>query len=329
LGAAGAATLAYAYWLEPRNVRLERVTVRLPGSAGRLPAGGLRILHLSDSHFQGRNGRERAKIDRIRWLTSGLEYDLLVHTGDFIHFDSGVENGLALIDAVPAPRLGAYAVLGNHDYAHYAMEQALPRMWKTFVREEREAGFPGWTAPLRFPWYVRYVRNTPLDGPRVGSNDTTGLMHRLEERGFSVLHNRAVRLQDAHSGLDMYLAGVEDVSEGRPRLGHTLDGIAAGEPVVLLSHNPDIVASPQIGRVGLVISGHTHGGQIVLPLWGPAHTQSWHLKRSEVSGLFLRGTTHVYVSRGIGEGIPLRFNAAPQISLITLLPEEDRGEAGQ
>ena len=134
----------------------------------------------------------------------------------------------------------------------------------------------------------------------------------------TLLHNRAVRLQQPQEGLDLFLAGVDDVTEGRPRLGDSLHTIPAGAPVVLLSHNPDILVSPQIGRVDVVLSGHTHGGQIRLPLWGPAHTQTEHLTRAEVSGYFQRGRTHVYITRGVGEGIPLRFGAPPQLALITV-----------
>jgi predicted MPP superfamily phosphohydrolase len=86
--------------------------------------------------------------------------------------------------------------------------------------------------------------------------------------------------------------------------------------VLLLSHNPDLVASPLLSRVSLMLAGHTHGGQIRLPLWGPAHTQVEHLQRHQVSGSFRQGETEIYISRGIGEGIPLRFCASPQIALL-------------
>ena len=121
--------------------------------------------------------------------------------------------------------------------------------------------------------------------------------------------------------MDIYLAGVDDVSEGHPRLARSLAGVPAEAPVILLSHNPDILESSQMGRVDVVLAGHTHGGQIVLPLWGPAHTQSQHVSRDHVSGYFRRGRTHVYITRGIGEGFPLRFGAGPQIALITVVAE--------
>jgi predicted MPP superfamily phosphohydrolase len=163
-----------------------------------------------------------------------------------------------------------------------------------------------------------YVRNTPLDGRRTGSNNHAGLAEVLERRGMHVLHNQAVHLCEPQRGLDLFLAGIEDMHEGRPRLGDTLDSVPTDAPVVLLSHNPDIIASPRLDRVDLVLSGHTHGGQLVLPFWGPAHTQSAYLPRRHVAGHFWHGRTQFYITRGMGEGIPLRFNARPQIALITL-----------
>jgi predicted MPP superfamily phosphohydrolase len=323
-GVAAGSVLAYALQVEPLNIRLERLSVRLPEAAGRLPPDGLRILQLSDSHFYGgrRTRREQAKIERVRALTAGLEYDLLLHTGDFIHFDSGLENILRLFDAVPRPRLASFGVLGNHDYTHYAMQEALPRMWRTFRTQEQQRdqqrSLPArlGAAATRWPRYVRYVRNTPLDGRRTGSNDVARLNTALEQWGMTMLHNCATHLYRPDLGLDIHLAGVDDVLEGRPRLSDAIRAIPAGAPLILLSHNPDIIVSPQLPRVDLVLSGHTHGGQIKVPLWGPAHTQVAHVPRQHVSGFFRQGRTQIYITRGMGEGIPLRFRAGPQITLI-------------
>jgi predicted MPP superfamily phosphohydrolase len=322
--AAALGILTYALQVEPLDIRLERLTVRLPGAAGRLPKGGLRILQLSDSHFHGgkRNRRELAKIERVRALTAGLDYDLLFHTGDFIHFDNGLENVLRLLDAVPRPRLGSFGVFGNHDYTHYAMQEALPRMWRTFQAAERRRDPQRGplariaAAATRGPRYLRYVRNTPLDGRRTGGNNTDRLTAALAQWGMTLLHNHGVHLVRPELGLDIYLAGVDDVIEGRPRLGDSVCDIPEHAPLILLSHNPDIIASPQLPRVDLVLSGHTHGGQIRVPFWGPAHTQVEFVPRQHVSGFFRYGRTQVYITRGMGEGIPLRFRARPQITLI-------------
>jgi predicted MPP superfamily phosphohydrolase len=89
---------------------------------------------------------------------------------------------------------------------------------------------------------------------------------------------------------------------------------------LLLSHNPDILLEPGIEQADLILAGHTHGGQIVLPWLGAANTNSDYLPRHEVSGYLQRGKTQVYISRGVGEGIPIRLGASPQIALITVKP---------
>ena len=232
---------------------------------------------------------------------------------------------------MPRPRLGSFGVFGNHDYTHYNMGEALPRMWRSFraIEGERDElrGPAARVAARGTRWlrYVRYVRNTPLDGRRTGSNDVDALAETLLRWGMTLLHNQAVRLNVPACGLDVVLAGVDDVVEGRPHLGNTLAGVPAGLPVILLSHNPDIIGSPQLPGVDLVLAGHTHGGQIVVPLWGAAHTRSEYLTRANVAGHFSEGRTQVYVSRGLGEGIPLRFRAGPQVTLITVVaPEQPR-----
>ena len=152
-------------------------------------------------------------------------------------------------------------MFGNHDYTHYNMSAALPRMWRTFADEDAvrcAAANPLQRAYLkatRWLRYVQYVRNTPLDGLRIGSNDTDALTALLTRRGMRVLHNQVVHLQQPEHGLDLYLAGIDDVYEGRPRLGETLDCVPQGATVVLLSHNPDIIASPRLSRIDLVIGG--------------------------------------------------------------------------
>ena len=321
LGMAG-----YSIFYEPLNIELERLTIQLPHANGRVPAQGLRILHLSDTHFQGKARREQAKIERIRRLVAGLQCDLIVHTGDFWHFDHGLDNVKTLLDVLPQPRLGSYAVLGNHDYTHYAMGEAIPSMWNAYQhlpgqRRGRAVAYPAATTPVGFG---RFVRNTPVEVRRTGSNDTDRLTAALEDRGIQVLHNRSTHLGRNEGPLLRWnrslSCGVDDVVEGRPYIHHALENVPPDAPTILLSHNPDILQSPRIGQVDLVLSGHTHGGQIVLPFWGPAHTQVEFVTREHVSGYFRHENTHVYITRGLGEGIPLRFGARPQLALITVTP---------
>ena len=316
----GAGLAGHAILREPLHVRLDHTTIRLANGRGRLPATGLRILHLSDTHFRGEHWREQPKIDSIRRACAGLQYDLLVHTGDFLHYDSGLPNVLALLDTLPRPRLGGYAVLGNHDYTTYSHQGMIERAWGKFSQlhaARNGSRHTFWGLAESVVEFADYFANSPLDLKRTGGNNVAALEEALTTRGIAMLQNRYLRL--TAPGLDIYLAGVDDFTEGAPALDRALADIPPDAPTILLSHNPDILLDPHIAQVDLVLSGHTHGGQIVLPLLGAAHTQSEHLRRHEVSGHLRRGNTQVYITRGIGEGIPIRFGAAPQVTLITVL----------
>ena len=130
------------------------------------------------------------------------------------------------------------------------------------------------------------------------------------------LDNRHVRLR--RGGDEIALAGLEDLWCRRPDLDQALAGVPPEMPRLLLSHNPDTAeATNGSGRVDLQLSGHTHGGEIVLPLYGPPYLPS-HYGRKFAQGL-VEGKLHrVYVSRGIASPRRVRFACRPEITAITL-----------
>jgi uncharacterized protein len=323
----GAGLAGYSLLHEPLNIHLERLTLVIPGAQGRLPQRGLRLLHLSDTHFRGLAWREQAKIDRIRRLTTGLEYDLLIHTGDFWHEETGLQNLQLLLEALPRPRLGGYGVYGNHDHVCYSHSEMLAHNWARY--QQQNGGRNGHPLTLservrEFYQFAQYFMNKPFVLKRTHFNNRVLLRRTLAEHGLHLLNNESVHLAHQRGqveGVDLYLAGVDDVAEGWPDVDKALAGIPADKPVILLSHNPDILQEPGVERADVVLSGHTHGGQIVLPWIGPVHTHSDQLARHEAAGYLRRGKTQVYITRGVGEGIPFRFGARPQITLITLKGE--------
>jgi len=95
----------------------------------------------------------------------------------------------------------------------------------------------------------------------------------------------------------------------------------AHEPIILLCHAPDyvdhILTRPAGKAVGLVLSGHTHGGQVRLPLLGAMELPE--LGHKYVQGWFRLGSLQLYVNRGIGTvGVPFRLDCPPEITLLTL-----------
>lgn len=134
----------------------------------------------------------------------------------------------------------------------------------------------------------------------------------LEACGIGLLTNRWVRLERA--GAELALAGVDDLHKGRPDLDAALAG--APSPVVLLSHNPDLLFEAARRGVALMLSGHTHGGQVCVPGLPLMLRQSRY--RLDGGRYRARGTELV-VSRGLGAvGLPVRIGCPPEAVLLTL-----------
>jgi predicted MPP superfamily phosphohydrolase len=139
----------------------------------------------------------------------------------------------------------------------------------------------------------------------------------LVVHGIPVLANRFVPIE--RDGQRFWLAGIEDALEQRPDLTAALPG-AEREPVILLAHEPDFADFASRHQVSFVLAGHTHGGQIRIPLLPPLHLPEMGTRY--VEGLFtLDNRMQLYVNRGIGAvGVPFRLRCPPEITVITLQP---------
>lgn len=148
----------------------------------------------------------------------------------------------------------------------------------------------------------------------------------LEAAGVECLQNRHLYLTERRtlaksSPSGLCLAGVDDYWCGKPDSDH-LKQVAQNVPVILLSHNPDVceVEKTQQHRVDFQVSGHTHGGQVVLPLIGPVATAS-HFGTKYLYGLNQGPKWPVYTTSGIGTStIPVRVGTKPEIVLFQLSP---------
>jgi len=118
----------------------------------------------------------------------------------------------------------------------------------------------------------------------------------------------------------LVVAGLDDFSTGWSRVKAALADIPPGKPVLLLMHNPD-AWTPVPPWVTLSLAGHTHGGQILLPLFGAAAIRSVHGDHYR-RGLFVEGGRRMIVSSGLGTtAIPIRFGVPPEIVEVTLVPQ--------
>lgn len=132
--------------------------------------------------------------------------------------------------------------------------------------------------------------------------------------GITVLVNQGMRFE--LGGEAFWLAGVDDTMVGLEDLSLSLAGARETEMKLLLAHNPIILRRAARARVDLVLSGHTHGGQVTLRSERGA---SGKPRRRLLRGLGRQGETQIYVTRGLGTVVlPIRYGCPPEVSLLEL-----------
>lgn len=147
-------------------------------------------------------------------------------------------------------------------------------------------------------------------GNHDGWHDEDGITKSLEANGIKILKNSSELVKAAKP---FYIAGVEDMQTGNPDTQKALAGTSGS--VILLSHTPDIIESVPAG-VKLVLAGHLHGGQVVIPRHGPLVAPS-KFGTKYASGFFDENGKKLIVTKGLGTSIlPLRFHCIPEIVLI-------------
>lgn len=136
----------------------------------------------------------------------------------------------------------------------------------------------------------------------------------LTAAGVRVLENDVARIEK--DGRVLWLAGLADLWTRRPDVEGTLRQVTDDAPVVVLTHNPDLF--PDIpARVALTLAGHTHGGQVNLPLAGRLVVPSRFGQRY-AQGHVVEDGRHLYVTSGVGTSIiPVRFRVPPEVVVMT------------
>ncbi len=260
----GAGVLGYGA-LVRQQVELSRVEVKI----ARLPAAfaGMTIAHMSDIHHGPYTSLDY--IRRCIEIVNAERPDLVVLTGDFTFAGRRYVEPCAELFREYRPRLGVYAVLGNHDY--YA-----------------GAGY-----------VARALR-------AAGCNVMIDARERLEYRGDR-----------------LWLLGVDDFYYGNTDLPALMRDVPDDEARIVLSHNPDYIEEFAVKgkHADLMLSGHTHGGQIRLPLLGAPQIPSYYGQKYAM-GLNRKEAMQIYTTRGIGTVfLPTRVDCPPEIVLYRLMGE--------
>jgi predicted MPP superfamily phosphohydrolase len=152
-------------------------------------------------------------------------------------------------------------------------------------------------------------------GNHDAETDPQHVTHALQAEDIHVLANQAVAIE--RDGARFWLAGVNDVISGGPDLAYTLQAVPAADSVILLAHEPDFADEAARFPIDLQLSGHSHGGQVRLPLLPPLYLPE--LAKKYVLGTYQVGRLALYTNAGLGTvGIPVRLNCPPEITLLAV-----------
>jgi hypothetical protein len=158
-----------------------------------------------------------------------------------------------------------------------------------------------------------------------GSHDEAAGLDRLREAlmraGLRVLENEAADIGDG-----WWIVGIEDNSQREVDLSPIMSQLPQqregmpGQGIILLAHSPDIMDQAEAKGISLVLSGHTHGGQVRLPIIGPVIAMGRYGRRYSC-GLYRVGGTWLYVNRGVGTYLlRMRFLCRPEVAILELRP---------
>ena len=290
--ATGLATLGWSTLIERRWYALRHAAVPVLRPGASRP---LRVLHLSDLHHIA------GQLHLLAFVRACADTapDVVAVSGDLLEEDAAIDDVVDALAAVARDRVGI-AVLGAHDY------------W-------------GSTAKNPFEYFLAPGRRhygMPLD--------TVRLIAGLSEAGYHVVHNRRTAVSTPAGLLDVAGLGDPHIGHARPDL---IDWSAPTDDVALrlgLVHAPYRAPLDVFDRNGfdLVLSGHTHGGQVRIPLLG-ALVNNCDLPLRQSRGLSRQGADlWLHVSAGLGNSkfAPVRLGCRPEATLLDLVARHDAFE---
>lgn len=291
-------------FVEPNYLEVNHLNLPL------LPKGRppLKILHLTDLHFSRYTPQHLSK--KILRESEKFQPDLICFTGDFICYSQvyGARRLKNFLENLKAP-LGKFAILGNHDYEAYL----------TFSKKGVAI------LKKRLPFLFRALTKIMLPGNNIENLQELPknllpqpqLSKILKDSNFRVLNNEHTVIDAA--GYPLNLVGLGDHWAQQDLPEKAYENYHPEHPGLVLCHNPDSFDKLKDFPADLVLCGHTHGGQMNLPL---LVSKTASIKNKDfLRGLKNKDNKHIYINRGIGAPYPARLFARPEIALITLTEE--------
>lgn len=271
------AALGYAYYIEPKRLVITKATVAVPNFSPKL--NGLKIAAISDIHG-GSNGVTEERLRELVTRTNEQRPDIIVLLGDYVselRFNR---------EALKKPE--------GTDRTELRMPVS--------VIADNLAGFKA--------TYGVYA----VIGNHDWWHNQTSVRREFERVGIKILENQIEEIAAGDETINLW--GVEDYWKNRKvPVADTYDKIAEKKNIIAITHNPDsLLKTP--GGISLMFAGHSHGGQVNFPIYGP------HPFVNDIR--FMKGEVvvdgkHVFVTSGVGcTGPQLRFRVPPEIAVVTI-----------
>lgn len=210
-----------------------------------------------------------------------IEPDIIAVTGDLTTNPQMLDHTAKAISRLRA-KLGIFVSLGNHDHWQRSRLQHLLGLTGRFVHPKQ-------------------------------------IEHKMEEYGIKTLVNGSLLVNGPNG--NFYIAGLDDPYLGLNRYDKTYSMIGSDCPVILMAHSPDAIADISSHRCDLMLSGHTHGGQIRMPMVPIRPFTNTQRDLPSPHGLMVLDGISVHVSAGIGTSseLPLRFNCPPRATILKIV----------
>jgi predicted MPP superfamily phosphohydrolase len=250
----------------------------------------LSVVHISDLHV--RRGDQRLLRTQKRAL-QGLHPDLLCVTGDVCEKSEDIPLLVDLLKVVE-PKLGTYVVLGNHEHNAPAPER---------LRRQHRGGV----------WRLIHLLLNVM-APRVrsdGDHEGHAMADALRAAGFTVLDNEGVRVHK--NGQSLWIAGCDSAWAGHADVEAAVRGRRPSEACLVLIHEPDLAFEAEAAGADLILAGHTHGGQVRLPMLGTPYTLRMDERIGIAAGFQRLEAGLLHITAGLGHTIPLRFGCPPEV----------------
>ncbi|WP_128751357.1 metallophosphoesterase [Desulfosporosinus sp. HMP52] len=218
----------------------------------------------------------------------------ILHLTDFHSKEYG-DSQRNLIELINRQQFDAVAITGD------LVDKSNPNMEPAISLVKGLHSKPVFFVPGNHEWWTNYQIKSPL-----------------EAQGVHILDNGHFKYKIGNSYI--WIMGVDDPYLGRDQLDIALAGVSDSVPKVLLAHAPNIFSKAIKDNIDLVLVGHTHGGQVRLPLVGAVIAPGQGFFPEFDYGQFTSGSTKMIINGGLGESVlPIRFYNRPEIVLVTLV----------